>query len=624
MDPSTSLRPHPRLWYAGELQDRITALPETPFLVTAHARLKREAKRGLGDPSVEYPEPHHNSLLLRARAMQGRVFLLLGRWEQTRDERYREAVLAHIEAMGQWEYWSWITRRLGQKSWDAIFDLSYGENSYTLAAAYDWLYEELTPAQHRRFQEIARDRSLVPFLKSTGDRETSWWFGVPDSNWNTVCAGGAGMLALAFLDDLEEAPEVLKRAEWSVERYFQELTKTDGGWPEGIGYWNYGMAYGVNYLLSWEATLGRKHPLFKIRALRKSLHFPIDFCPRGVPSSFGDSNHWVPQPFHYALARRLNDSTVLPGLEASLRESCLHFGFWDRTTEFLLTYRDPQAVDGEPGKPQRSRHYRGLEWAVLADRLTNPRLYMSIRGGTTEVKHGHLDLMSYQLVFEDEAMVSNLGMEEYLDSTFSERRYEIFEATPAAKNCIMINGVGIQKPASVQLKKIAQDSTFEGFRLEATEAMGQMRDGPVALFCGRLFLLLEGEAFLILDRIQLPQPGRVETRFHTFADVHLQKYGGQLSGERQKLRFGVASNWPASVYGAVDAPTKPGPGANLVRYCLDDLQTDVWMATLFTPGHGSSRVRVKPDGKRFLVDVRWGKGKVVALSVSSRLGRVSF
>ena len=51
---------------------------------------------------------------------------------------------------------------------------------------------------------FARDWSFGPFLKHTQPGATQWWYGLTGSNWNTVCSGGAGMLALAMQ---EEAPE---------------------------------------------------------------------------------------------------------------------------------------------------------------------------------------------------------------------------------------------------------------------------------------------------------------------------------------------------------------------------------------------------------------------------------
>ncbi len=58
--------------------------------------------------------------------------------------------------MGAWPYWSWITWREGNSRPDAIFDLSYGENSATLAIAYDWLQATLTAREKALFLRVAR------------------------------------------------------------------------------------------------------------------------------------------------------------------------------------------------------------------------------------------------------------------------------------------------------------------------------------------------------------------------------------------------------------------------------------------------------------------------------------
>src|SRR5262249_32551499 len=140
-----------------------------------------------------------------------------------------------------------------------------------------------------------------------GGAKPAWWFGHAQSNWNTVCAGGAGMLALAMLDEADdsvarEAREVLARTERSIVPYFKELRRSDGAWPEGTGYWNYGMRYGFMYLLSHERAMGRPHPLLRQRATLQTLEFPLLLCPNAVPCSFGDVNSWAPMSFHLGVA----------------------------------------------------------------------------------------------------------------------------------------------------------------------------------------------------------------------------------------------------------------------------------------------------------------------------------
>jgi hypothetical protein len=117
--------------------------------------------------------------------------------------------------------------------------------------------------------------------------------------------------------------------------------------------------------------------------------------------------------------------------------------------------------------------------------------------------------------------------------------------------------------------------------------MGQMRDGPVARRCERWFFLLPEQGFLILDRIELPYPGRVETRLHTMARVARDGEAGvRLEGQRTALRLAYACTVPAVLRTAEDALTTPSRGADepnpmVVRWCTRGRgHTAVTMATL--------------------------------------------
>lgn len=598
--------PHPRLFASVETLDRLCEKPNTPFLRQAQAHLEARAEAFCEGTDFPYPETRHNSLLIRARLLQGRVMVLLARWWQTGDDRYRDAAVAHIRRMGEWKYWSWITMRVGNADWEAIFDLSYGENSMTLALAIDWLGDALTREERDFFYEVARARSLRPFLAQTGE-DPAWWYGRPDTNWNTVCAGGAGMLALAAMDALPETETVLERVETCIRPYFEHLKEAGGGWPEGIGYWNFGMRYGFLYLLSHERATGRKHPLFRQASVRKTLQFPLDFCPNGVPSSFGDSNKWTPMPFHYAVAKRLGQDSLLPALDGQLGPDILDKVSWEHAPGFLMqragSYRKKR-VHAVPGVA----FYKGIDWAVLADRLPMPRFYTAIRGGTTEVPHGHLDLMSYQVVVGNEVLVRNIGAEEYLDTTFGPRRYELPEMGPHTKNTLFVNGVGIAKPSAVRTRLLKDLPIGPAIRIDATEAMGRMRDGPVARFCGRLFVLLKRKALLIVDHFDLVQYGRMESRLHTSAKVRKTADRAHLLGEKERLEAAFASTQRNLLLESLTAPTTPGAGLSQLRWCTEELHPGVTTATLLCPGENGVGVNLDESDSRHLnISARVGK-----------------
>lgn len=586
-----------------------------PLLRTTAAEVTRLAEEYVVSPHFEWVRNTHNAHLLRARHMQVRVVTLLVRWVQTGEARYRAAVLAHLLEMGQWACWSWIAWRDGNTAHDAIFDLSYGENSATLAIGYDWLYDTLDPDERQALLTVAQ-RPVAAFMKHTEPEHRAWWFGKRDSNWNTVCAGGAGMLALACYEELPEAKVILDRAQESFGPFVEEIHAANGAWPEGIGYWNYGMRYFYMFALSLEQATGRQVPWLHGKALRDSLAFPMRFAP--YPScacSFGDVNQWTPLPFHLAAARRLGQSATLAELvsrltvpQAGVNET------WPNSAEMLCLYTGDKTEKVRLAAPFL-HHYKGLDWVVLADRLPKPRLYASVRGGTTEVPHGHIDLTSFHAVVGDEKMITSLGPAQYLDTTFSDRRWELFEMIPMSKNVLLVDGVGIMRPASVTTRSF-QSPWGPAVRLEAAAALGGS-DGVLSYH--RLFVLMPGKGLLVVDAIKRPNPSLFEQRFYTQTQAEIYKEGFLLKGLRQSASLVCASTVETGMHTASAPMTTPREDSpTLLRHLTHMLHEAVVMAALLVPDERVVPLAVRP-GARDGTEVVIGSGKGCVLQLTRSL-----
>jgi hypothetical protein len=396
------LTPHPRLYVNAEDYKRLHNIAKPSMLKTAERQVEAAAMKFVRKPAIDVDETGHNWQLIRARHMQNRIVTLLVQYRRSGQRRYRETLMDDVRRMAEWEYWSWITWRQGNSDPNAIFDLSYGENSATLALAFDGLRDELTPEELELFVDTARRRSLQPLLAVMSAETPPWWFRFALSNWNTVCAGGAGMLALAMGDLCPESEQVLSVAEESVVPYFDALGE-DGAWPEGIGYWNYGMRYGFMYLLSWENATGKTHPLLEQKGTRSTLTFPLAFSPNGVPCSFGDVNSYAPLPFHYRAAHRLGRADIVAELDrrmGMMADAEVLRGYWPNTAELLLLH--PQSA-GKARKPVAAKWptislQHVLEWGYVADQMPEPKVYASVRGGTLDAPHVHQDLLSYNFL----------------------------------------------------------------------------------------------------------------------------------------------------------------------------------------------------------------------------------
>lgn len=614
------LNPHPRLCIGtGELK-RLAREPRTACLRLAQDWIDANARKWADVPPLTFVLNTHNSFLIRAREVQTRVLTLLTRWQQTGDARFRAAALAHIRMIGEWECWSWITWRIKDYHPTATFDLSYGENSATLALAYDWLHGTLSAEEKRLFLDIASRWALA-----SGERhcrpKAAWWYGKADTNWNTVCAGGLGMLCLAMYEDLPLARKLLPRVERSIVPYMRHLDETSGAWPEGVGYWNYGMRYAFLYLLSWQRATGHRHPLMQLRGTRQTLAFPLDFAPHGQACSFGDVNHWSPLPFHYAVARDLGARPVAQAIDAILRHdpSSVGRGGWAAQPGWRLFHDDRLDADLRP-QPCGVKRYGGLDWCVLADRLPDPRLYMSLRGGTTKVPHGHCDLLSFNIVVNGEKLIANIGNTEYLDTTFSSRRYDLPDINAQYKNTILINGVGIVYGSTLVSTDTFNRGAVSGVRLDATGTMGLTRsNGQPAEFCGRLVLMLRKKAFLILDRVVTTHPARIESRVHTFAAVKTGAQGAVLRGKHERLRLACAATVPGLLATATTAPTTPTVDpARMLRWCTRALHRDMTLAMLAVPGAGAAAVRLEQSRGVLTAIVTLGSS-VMRIEVSEKL-----
>lgn len=584
-DSLEALTPHPRLYLGEATPQRLRGPFRLPVLRAAADDVGRHADVYLAGPAFEWVRNTHNAHLLRARHMQGRVVTLLVQWARTGATCYRDAAREHLLEMGRWEHWSWIAWRQNQTAPDAIFDLSYGENSATLAIGYDWLHDSLDTAERQAILAVMR-RPVAAFLKHTAPETRAWWYGRPDSNWNTVCAGGAGMLALAAYDDLPEAALILERARASVDPFVGEIRAVNGGWPEGIGYWNYGMRYFYMFALSLERATGTRLPWLEGRAVREALAFPTLLTPHpGCPCSFGDVNQWSPLPFHLAAARRLRQPSVMAELARHLRPPDPDAPLsWPNSAELLCLHDGARSPAPAPTAPFLHL-YKGLDWAILADRMPSPRLYASVRGGTTEVPHGHVDLTSFHAVVGDEAMITNLGPRMYLDTTFSARRWELFEMIPMSKNVLLIDGCGIARPSSVATRAL-HTPWGPAVRLDAAKALSPgRRDDDGVRRCFRIVLLMPDVGLLILDTVERPHASLFEQRFFTPAQAKVVGGGFALKGTRQSAALACACSEAAGLHTAAAPLTQPaGEPPTLLRQITSLLHDEVTLAALLTPG----------------------------------------
>ena len=255
---------------------------------------------------------------------------------------------------------------------------------------------------------------------------------------------------------------------------------------------------------------------------------------------------------------------------------------------------------------------------VLADRMPKPRLYASVRGGTTEVPHGHMDLTSFHAVVGDERMITSLGPAQYLDTTFSARRWDLFEMIPMSKNVLLVDGVGIARPTSVPTRSF-QSPWGPAVRLDAAAALGAGRrgnDGVVSYH--RLFVLLPGKGLLVVDAVKRPHPSLFEQRFCTSVQAEICAGGFLLKGLRQRASLACTCSVATGLHTASAPVTQPrGDPPTLLRQITQLLHEQIVMAALLVPGERVVPLAVRPRARGGTeVVIGSGKGRVLRLTRS--------
>ena len=308
-------------------------------------------------------------------------------------------------------------------------------------------------------------------------------------------------------------------------------------------------------------------------------------------------------PFHYAAAERFGADEVTVELDRRLAGGEVQRldGPWPNDAELAL-FHPGRETKVKQGAWENRVLVRGLDWGYVADQMPEANLYVSVRGGTTDAPHVHRDLMSFFVVAGGEKLIENVGVDDYMDTTFSARRYDLYEPSALSKNTIFLNGVSIADKVSVKTSLI-HGTGFEGFRIGATDAMGTMRDGPAATFCGRAIVMVKKKGILVVDRVVVPHAALVESRLHTFCDVTFGKADVQIRGKKQRMQIAVAASEPILTKKGMGIPSHPGREPDtMIRFVSQKKLLSVTVAYFLTH-NGKSEVVLSERGGRTSVKV---------------------
>lgn len=590
---------HPRLFLRPEDLPRLRQLASGRDQ-ERFASLKAQAERLLqGEPT---PEPEH---LGSARNKEDKEAVKY--WWPNRTQTEKACMEAEMLAFvylitGEKKYGEaarkWV---LHLASWNPDGPTNFKLNCeagkpmlFRPARAYDWAWDMFTPGDREKIRATTLRRIGDAWESGEVGRGTGHLNRPFNSHGNRVWhkIGEAG---IAFLGEIPEAEDWLDYAVNKFHACYPVWSDDDGGWHEGVSYWNGYMSKAV-----W--WLHVAHSALKMDGMRKPFFahvgdYPLYIAPPHSPNSgFGD------------LSFRPPSSGSASFLEYHIRLKGNHPGgqrasYWRWWMEqwnmrgpsgilgFLYAANLPEAPAARPPTDLPvSKIFHGIGVASLHTTLLDSRedvhfLFKSSPFGTQS--HGHNPHNTFQLNAYGEELLSTCV---YRDLHGSKFHYQWAHST-VAHNGMLVNGEGQIKHTPAPHGKIAAEQLAADYDYIMGDATAAYGDRLKRYHRHVLFLKKPEPIIVIFDDVAAAQPATFQFMLHGYSQFDIDESGARLKVQRPKA--GLTAQYLASVplsfrqwNGFEPKPDREFPNQWHVEAGTKDKLQDLAMLTILQPYRG--------------------------------------
>jgi hypothetical protein len=365
-------------------------------------------------------------------------------------DEYTWCLPAHLRRVGG----ELLTARLPPEQ---MVDLFAAETSHALAETLLLLGDRLHPWVRARVRAEIDRRIFRPLFH---DPVHFHWESAP-MNWASVCAGAAGMAALALEDDQERLAGMIDRCCRAME-CFMEGFGADGGCAEGIGYWQYGFGYYVYFAEMLRDYTGGALDLLGSDLARRVAAFPVAVSLGGssfVNYSDGSGSMRLAPGLLARLAARLG--APVPELSSDLGLHADHCYRWPHLLR-NITWGDP-AIFGRP-TPSGTVLLDHLGWVIDRRQAGEVMLAFSARAGNNAEPHNQNDLGHFILHVGGESLLVDLGAGLYTRQYFGPQRYDHIHNSSAGHSVPQIDGHTQQAGAQYRAELLECTPNASGVR----------------------------------------------------------------------------------------------------------------------------------------------------------------
>ena len=449
------------------------------------------------------------------------------------------------------------------------YDITASEYSIRMALVYDWLYPAMTKAQRDRIRGALLEKAIT---RVRGNYEFFWWTTAYKCNWSGICHSGLGVASLSILKENPQLIDVVARTCEGIENMLSHIDQ-DGGWQEGRGYWNFGVSTATEFIDMVKRITNGRINLFNLPGIKNT---PADFALFGLTGAFGDgSGAPVGTTFYFnKIISETKNTTAM----------WYYQNYLEKRTLRNVESRDPQNTDNSDRqnaenrsrpigsmwdliwlkptdvkavKPdEASKHFRGIEWAFLRKDFGNEFMQVATKAGPNDdPHHGHLDIGTFILTLQGEAIIGELNAGAYDLFVFNEMRWNYLLARSKGHNVVLVNGEEqIQAKHKDQpwpnryigghIEQFKSNPQFAYTKIDATQAYAN-----TDLKSWKRWLILDKETnmVIVLDKVGCARGAEIEAIFHPNEQSQVNVADGKvvsINGARTKMEMRALVNSP--------------------------------------------------------------------------------
>lgn len=372
-----------------------------------------------------------------------------------------------------------------------------------LALVLDLLDGDLRPEERKAILAALRARDLSCYADIV-NRRAEWWTDCR-MNWQGVLHGHIGIAALALLDVLPDAREILRLATAGVAA-FLDSQPVDGSSEEGLQYWHFGAGEAAWFALALKTVTRGEVDLLRHPYFSASREFLLHMSTPAGCFDYGDCVSFRPDDWLTALlAREFRDPRLQalvappdPAAPPSRKIDAPAYGM-----RFLVSH-DPDLKPALGASVPLSRSFPGSRTVCLRSGWDSKATCVAIQAAPAQRSHGHADAGSFIIESRGERLIPDAGFWPYGEGFFDKRgpRWDFDGTGPTGHSVVFVEDPALG-PLPAPLVSVELGSEADRVVCDLASANSAWLHRHV-----RYFVFLRPDTVVVFDDLAFSEPVR--------------------------------------------------------------------------------------------------------------------